>query len=324
MINRVLLLAPLFSLAACGRTTSWSELWDPEPVQVADLGRFEDASPTPDVPLVAPETGLQPAPSIRTPQRSMEMNQLYCELENGHLVQAALRAAACLDISAAGILDDAARGFVPGELVNYGYAPATFGGCEFLVCLSNAVSCDEAQACDDARRSGDCDFGRRCSGDTLQQCNWTGEENAWLDVMECERIGGTCAEDGCQGANCTPWATCRTGDAVDFCEPYGRCAGDRIVRCLEGYDVLPSNEVVIECDELVAGGTCIEVPVGGEFPGPSCSSPTPECFPAFGEGFQCDGTEMSLCLFGEIIEVDCQNYGYNGCEDDGFFGVRCF
>ncbi|MFT6395465.1 MAG: hypothetical protein ACJAYU_000207 [Bradymonadia bacterium] len=311
-------------VTGCGRTDS--QLWLETPNEPVETDVGLDAPDAPTVVDVEPtESALEPAPEIDTPRRSEELDALYCGLQNGHLVKAGLRAAACLAVPIAGVMDDASRGFVPGELLTYGYAPATYGGCEFLVCLSNADNCEDARVCETERTSGECGgSGRRCDGNLMQECLWVEDQFQWIDVIECARIDGACVEEGCVGANCTPWATCEVEDSLDFCDPFGRCDGDAIVRCLQGSGDAPASEVRIECGELVRDGTCFDVPIGGEFPGPSCLSSEAVCTPAFAEGFACEGTRISLCLFGEIAEFDCQSYGYEGCEDEGFFGVRCF
>ncbi len=285
-----------------------------------------DAMPDADDPDADATELVPPVVDIATPERSDALDALYCELENGHLVQAALRGAACLDLSVAGVFDDASRGFVWGEMLRSGYAPVTLGYCELLRCLSNAGSCDEALACDAARRGGACEANTsRCDGDVLEVCDWTGEGYELIRVQECDRMGGRCVEIPCDGADCPERATCVGPEQTEVCGYYGRCDGDLLRRCLEPDPEtgLPS-EVTIDCSQLVEDGTCVEVAVGGEAPGPACLSRTASCQPSFAEGFACTGrATMSLCLYGEVIEIDCTEYGYSSCSDGGFFGARC-
>lgn len=255
------------------------------------------------------------------------LDLLYCELDNTLLLQSALRAGACLEGAAvAGVLDDAARGFVYGEIMTSGYSALTYGNCDFLACLANANSCTEAQACDDARVKelcSDTPYATRCSGNHLEICRWQSEEiYRWVRVQDCTRIeGGECQQEDVERAYCVGPVS------IDSCPGYyGGCDGDDLIRCVgDRPDTNTVSEIRIDCSELVEGGTCIETAVGGEAPGPTCSLSEPECTNAFAEGFACDeatGT-IEVCLYGQIVSVSCTDSGYSGCETGSFFGVRC-
>jgi hypothetical protein len=112
---------------------------------------------------------------------------------------------------------------------------------------------------------------------------------------------------------------------IQFCDYYGRCDGDNLVRCMPNDGASSySMEVTLNCGDLMEGGTCIETPVGGEAPGPACVAPEPDCVNAFG-GSSCESDrELSICLFGRKTTVDCAAYGYDRC-DEGVngFDSRC-
>ena len=92
----------------------------------------------------------------------------------------------------------------------------------------------------------------------------------------------------------------------------------------EGFEVVATG-VGIDCGDLVEGGTCIETPVGGEAPGPTCTHPDEACTNAFAGGFSCDAAtgNINICLYGEIATFNCVSEGYSGCDSGEFFGVRC-
>ena len=97
-----------------------------------------------------------------------------------------------------------------------------------------------------------------------------------------------------------------------------------MIRCLPVGNFGGGALVEIPCGELVDDGTCIETPIGGEFPGPACSSPARRCTNSFAAGFSCgDDGALTLCLYGEVIEIQCQDYGYADCEEGQFFDTRC-
>ena len=217
---------------------------------------------------VGADIGPRPAPPIDTPNRSDALNQLYCELDNGHLVQAALRAHACLGVSIAGVMEDAARGFVGGEMLQSTYGRATLGNCDFLACLNNAENCAQARDCEDQRVLGQCDINdryMRCDGTWLDVCNWDGEDYHWTRIQDCSRLNAVCEE--CEGDRCFPQADCVFEESGEACEGYyGWCDGDVLRRCQD----FETSSGAIPCDQLVEDGVCGEAPVGGEAPGPIC------------------------------------------------------
>ncbi|MEO1271074.1 MAG: hypothetical protein AAFX99_23535, partial [Myxococcota bacterium] len=141
-------------------------------------------------------------------------------------------------------------------------------------------------------------------------------------VQDCARQNAVCEVFGEQRAGCVGEIT-----EEPFCAYYGECEGNAIRRCTgerRNDGITTATQVDIPCGELVEDGICIETSVGGEVPGPACSSPEMECNNGFAEGFVCTGaTTMSVCLYGSIIDIDCTDYGYTSCVDDGFFSIRC-
>ena len=282
----------------------------------SDAAPGSDAAPTPDA-------SWPPASDIPTPPRTDDLDRLYCGLDNGQLVAAALRAGACLDVVPAGILDEAARGFVFGEMMTASYYPVTFGNCELLSCLARAADCAAAEACNEARFGEPCDnFQRRCDGDVLEACTWVGDEYRYLDAQNCTRLGATCVEDDIDGR---PSARCEGAPPTGDCGFYGACDGDIARRCTDPFGDGDGASFDIDCAQIVEGGTCVETAVGGEAPGPTCLPADFECTPSFAEGFSClDDSRMSICLYGRVLELDCRDYGYAGCGDgDAFFSTRC-
>jgi len=287
-----------------------------------------DAVPGDDAPVAvdatpSPDAALPPVPPIPTPERSTALDALYCGLDNGQLVAAALRAGACLDVPPAGILNEAARGFVFGEMMTSGYYPVTYGNCELLLCLARATDCDAAAACNEARIGEPCgDYERVCDGDELRACIWTGEETRMVAVQNCERMGGRCEDRDVDGR---PQARCVGAPPTGDCGFYGQCDGDIARRCTDPFGDGEAAAFDVDCAELVDGGTCVETAVGGEAPGPTCLPADYECTPSFAEGFEClDDSRMNICLFGRIVELDCADYGYSTCgRGDAFFTTRC-
>ena len=268
------------------------------------------------------------APQLATPVRTSEVDSLYCGLSNGQLVQGALRGAACVNLPAAAFLDDLSRGMFYGEVLLAGYTKATFGSCEFVQCLNDATDCEQARACDAARLLGPCDQNervRRCDGSTLEACLWDGTAYRWYRTTDCERVGAECVERVCPNGACLPTATCVREPMIQFCDYYGRCDGNNLVRCMptDGASYY-AMEVSLDCGSLAEGGTCIETPVGGEVPGPACAAPEPDCVNAFGGASCASERELTLCLFGRKTTVDCTAYGYDRCEAGrSSFESRC-
>jgi len=101
-----------------------------------------------------------------------------------------------------------------------------------------------------------------------------------------------------------------------------------MVRCTDPDPVTGlQTEIPIDCSELVEGGTCAQVAVGGEAPGPTCTVEASDCTNAFAEGFACDPDQgiLSVCLYGRIQQVRCADVGLSTCIEDGSFfnRVRC-
>jgi hypothetical protein len=266
------------------------------------------------------ESELRPAPDLPTPERSDELDLLYCSLSSGQLVQAGLRAAACLEQSLAGVLDDASRGFVYGSMMASGYAKFTYGNCDVLRCLNNATDCEQARACDEERYGDFCEeYQFRCTGNTLQQCLWNGDLGRWTSVQDCTRQGAACSQFDENNAGCVGPV-----EAAN-CSFYGTCEGNDLVRCTgERFNGEPATEVRIPCNQLVEDGKCIETPVGGEAPGPACAAAETECVNSFADGFGCvDDNTLSICLYGRIVDISCTDFGYTRCGDDGFFSAGC-
>ena len=268
------------------------------------------------------------APRLATPARTPEVDGLYCGLNNGQLVQGALRGAACLNLPTAAFLDDLSRGMFFGEVLLAGYTKATFGSCEFVQCLNDATDCEQARACDAGRLLGPCDPServRRCDGSMLEACLWDDTAYRWYRTTDCERVGAECVERVCPNGACLPTATCVREPMLQFCDYYGRCDGNNLVRCMptDGASSY-AMEVSLDCGSLAEGGTCAETPVGGEVPGPACVAPEPDCVNAFG-GTSCESErELTLCLFGRKTTVDCTAYGYDRCEAGrSSFESRC-
>jgi hypothetical protein len=286
-----------------------------------------DTAPADTAPIDTSPPPPREAPPLATPTRSAATEALYCGLSNGQLVQGALRGAACLNLPAAAFLDDLSRGMFYGNLLLAGYLKATFGSCEFVQCLNDATTCEQARECDAARLKGPCDAGRvgRCDGSTLEACLYDGLDWRWYATTDCERVGAACVERVCPNGACLPTATCVREPMIQFCDYYGRCDGDNLVRCMPNDGASSySLEVTLDCGDLMEGGTCIETPVGGEVPGPACVAPEPDCINAFG-GSSCESDrELSICLFGRKTTVDCAAYGYDRC-DEGVngFASRC-
>jgi hypothetical protein len=316
-------------LCACGRTG------DPVLSASADtaIDAAADTAESPDTGAAdvavdpAGDTGetLRPAPLVPGPERSEALDELYCRLDNGQLIQAALRAAACLDQPAVALLEDTTRGLVFGSMLEAGYFKGSYGDCEYLACLNNAVDCAEAEACRSARVGEPCSASdtTRCDGDDLELCQYDGLQFVWLKVQSCERLGGVC-EVGCVGEGCQPAAGCSFEAEPAECGYYGSCEGDTMVRCAGRAFVPGSGAVRIPCNELVEGGTCAEFSVGGEAPGPACVAADRDCEPGFGDGFDCTSrTTMTACLFGRRVDVDCAEYGYSACRADEFNTARC-
>ena len=279
----------------------------PADTAVADAATVDTSPPPP-----------REAPQLATPDRTSEVDGLYCGLSNGQLVQGALRGAACLNLPAAAFLDDLSRGMFFGEVLLAGYTKATFGSCEFVQCLNDATDCEQARACDAARLLGPCDPServRRCDGSMLEACLWDDTAYRWYRTTDCERVGAECVERVCPNGACLPTATCVREPMLQFCDYYGRCDGNNLVRCMptDGASSY-AMEVSLDCGSLAEGGTCAETPVGGEVPGPACVAPEPDCVNAFG-GTSCESErELTLCLFGRKTTVDCTAYGYDRCE----------
>lgn len=331
------LLAALALFAACSRTgagpaSGAADVVEPDSTDAADATVPRDTvSPpdtsAPDTPVAADvgDTGPRPAPALDTPPRSARVADLYCGLDNGQVVQGALRAAACLDESLPGLLDEASRGYVFGQLLLGGYAPSSLGNCDWLRCLNDAQDCDAAAACEAERDRGACDEwgASRCDGSWLEYCYGRFDSRPrWLRVQDCDRLEAECVEgDAAVGFVA---ATCRSGPPSESCWSYGSCDGRDSVLC-GAYDVELSGyaETRLPCDEVVDGGICVETPVGGEAPGPTCVVAEPDCVASFGEGFGCDGSALTLCLFGRQTTIDCRDYGYATCEPGDFFGGRC-
>lgn len=287
---------------------------------LGDAGTVDTVSPLPDVPDVF-------VPSFPTPPRSAELDRLYCSLDNGQLVRSAVMAGACLNLSMAGVLDDAARGFVYGPMMQGGYGRATLGNCDLLACLAAAPDCAAAEACDLARQRGPCDPNvdvARCDGNVLEACQWDGAGASWLAVQDCTRMGSVCQELNCGGMECRREAVCAGTTPVERCGFYDTCIGDAAFRCAAGgWSSQTTAAFAIDCSELIEDGTCRETAVGGEAPGATCLPVDAECQQNFGDGFVCnlDGT-MQICLFGRLEQIDCNDFGFSSCAD-GFFAQRC-
>jgi len=134
----------------------------------------------------------------------VDLETLYCELTDGTLVRAAIWASACLDLSMAGILDEAARGFVHGNVLTDAYAPVTYGNCDMLSCLAQVNTCADAEQCLSLVRGEACEndsFARRCNGQILEACQWNGTSNQWVRIQECQRLGAVCEADPGIGDN---------------------------------------------------------------------------------------------------------------------------
>lgn len=327
-------LAPCFALlmVGCGTTptTTSAEVGNDTGVAAQDTAGGATANDTAtdtvnnganDTAVVEVDAGPTPpraAPELETPVRSDVTQALYCGLNNGQLVQGALRGAACLNLPAAAFFDDLSRGMFFGEVLLAGYTKATFGSCEFVKCLNDATDCEQARACDAARLLGPCDPServRRCDGSMLEACLWDGTAYRWYRTTDCERVGAECVERVCPNGACLPTATCVREPMQQFCDYYGRCDGDNLVRCMP-YDgaSIYAYEVSLDCGELVEGGTCVETPVGGEVPAPACTVAEPDCVNSFGGGGCESDTEISLCLFGRKTTLDCTDYGYRRCQ----------
>ncbi len=316
-------------LCACGRTG------DPVLLASADtaIDAAADTAESPDTgaadvavdPAGDTDEPLRPAPVVPGPERSAALDELYCRLDNGQIVQAALRAAACFGEPTVSLLEDATRGLVNGPMLESGYFRGSYGDCEYLACLNNAVDCAEAEACRAARVDGPCTASdtTRCDGNDLYLCQYDGLGFVWFKVQSCERVGGVC-ETTCAGDGCQPFAGCSIEAEPAQCGYYGSCEGDTMIRCPGRAFAPGSGAVRIPCGELVEGGTCAEFSVGGELPGPACVAPDLGCAPGFGDGFECTSlTTLTVCLFGRLVDVDCPEYGYSTCRADGLGMARC-
>jgi hypothetical protein len=295
-----------------------------------DIGSVDTTPPSDTTPTPNPG-GPDPAPEWAEPTRSAATDALYCGLSGGQMVQGALRAHACLqDVYVVGMLDDAARGFVWGEVMQSGYFSATYGDCNFLVCLNNADNCEQAVQCAEARQGANCEAlgaSSSCDGSTLQVCMEVGREGVLTDVQDCARAGGRCVQADCEAPDCNrPSAWCELPRTTAECASYyGACDGDNLVRCSPAD---PSTETlgltVIPCNELVENGTCREFAVGGEVPAPACVRRDSDCSVGTSEGFQClDETTLQYCLFGERRTLRCTDYGYARCAQGDVGDVRC-
>ena len=287
-----------------------------------------DTTPADTTPVDTSPPPPREAPPLPTPDRSLATSELYCGLSNGQFVQGALRGAACLNLPAAAFLDDLSRGMFYGEVLLAGYTKATFGSCAFVQCLNDATDCEQARACDAARLLGPCDQNervRRCDGSTLEACLWDGTAYRWYRTTDCERVGAECVERVCPNGACLPTATCVREPMIEFCDYYGRCDGNNLVRCMPNDGAASyAMEVTLDCGSLAEGGSCIETPVGGEVPGPACVAPEPDCVNAFGGASCASERELTLCLFGRKTTVDCTAYGYDRCEaGQSSFESRC-
>lgn len=333
--------ALLLAMAACGTTDAL-----PVPVSGQDTSHDADAAdgsaaasdtvgPAEETSRDAEDEGpLEPrppraAPALPTPARSDRTARLFCGLDNGQLVQGALRGAACLGLSTAAALDDLARGPFFGEVLLSGYERATYGACEFLRCLNDATDCEAAERCALEHRGDPCEYVRdvsRCDGGTLQNCLFDGVSYRWFATTGCERVGAECLQTSCAvGESCELRATCVGPEMTEACPYYGACEGDSLVRCLPAQAApFSALRVTVPCGEVAEGATCIETPVGGELPGPTCAVPEPDCVNAFPNTSCADDTNLTLCLFGRRVTVDCVAYGYTRCNaSESGFNSRC-
>ena len=321
----------LLTLSGCGTTatTDSSVVREDASADIAPADTaVPDTTPADTTPVDTSPPPPREAPPLPTPDRSLATSELYCGLSNGQLVQGALRGAACLNLPAAAFLDDLSRGLFYGEVLLAGYTKATFGSCEFVQCLNDATDCEQARDCDAARLLGPCDQNervRRCDGSMLEACLWDGTEYRWYRTTDCERVGAECVERVCPNGACLPTATCVREPMLPFCDYYGRCEGNNLVRCMPNDGAASyAMEVTLDCGDLAEGGTCIETPVGGEVPGPACVAPEPDCVNAFGGASCASERELTLCLFGRKTTVDCTAYGYDRCEAGrSSFESRC-
>jgi hypothetical protein len=139
-----------------------------------------------------------------------------------------------------------------------------------------------------------------CEGNILKGC---GGRNSTLGSTDCGLMGAVCVQDG-EKADCTG-----TGDACNVTQS-DFCDGDYIVSCLNGKLARQS------CSAADSRLTCSKFIENFYFclpkPG-SCDYANNKCNP--------DGT-LDLCFLGGIEKVDCNKYGFAGCESaDG--GPKC-
>jgi len=310
--------------------TDTSDPSAPDTATPNDIVSVDTAPPSDTTPTPSPEVP-DPAPEWAEPTRSAATDALYCGLSGGQMVQGALRAHACLqEVYLVGILDDAARGFVWGDMMMGGYFSATYGDCNFLLCLNNADNCEQAAQCVQARQGASCDdflASTACDGSSLQVCMEDGRGAVFTDVQDCARAGGRCVQADCEAPDCDrPSAWCEMERTTAICDSfYGSCDGDNLIRCSYAD---PSTQLlgltVIPCDELVENGTCREFAVGGEAPGPACVARDSDCSVGMVEGFEClDGTTLQYCLFGQQRTLRCTDYGYSRCTQEDFGDVGC-
>jgi len=116
---RILTLAIVVVLAGCTSTAGEEDAMNVD-IDVSNDGMVDVTMDTTPADLDA-----QPETDGHT---ETGLDLLYWGLTDETLVGAALRGAACIDgASVPGILDDAARGFVYGEVLLSGYAGFTYG-----------------------------------------------------------------------------------------------------------------------------------------------------------------------------------------------------
>ncbi len=138
-----------------------------------------------------------------------------------------------------------------------------------------------------------------CHGNLLHTCRekWSTE---W--VVDCSGSGGVCELDLDNNAYCVG-----TGDPCDEESFDEHCDGSEQVFCLGG------KESRIDCSLLNQDAVCVE-----EYGLPICMFGS-ECEIHSNE--ECNDGVITFCMLGKVMDLDCREFGYSGCNTNDYYGM---
>lgn len=141
-----------------------------------------------------------------------------------------------------------------------------------------------------------------------------------LNVYVCGSIGLSCAlfDEGDPETYADDWLNC-VSTTGEECDPFAvapSCDGSVLSACLQNPDGTGSM-ASWDCARGSIHHTCSPDP-----PAPGCAATNIICDPAEYPG-TCDGSSLTVCIDGDLVETDCREHGLDDCEPDATGKGRC-